>query len=103
MKIDKSFIDTVGLVSATSAVTPHIIDIAKSLNLYIVAEGIERQEQADYLLARGVQYGQGWLYSKALPAPEFIAFYNDSKRVHGAGPTVIRRDIPEVPPAVGGD
>ena len=103
LKIDKSFIDTVGLVSATSAVTPHIIDIAKSLNLYIVAEGIERQEQADYLLARGVQYGQGWLYSKALPAPEFIAFYNDSKRVHGAGPTVIRRDIPEVPPAVGGD
>ncbi|MGF6172341.1 EAL domain-containing protein [Ensifer sp. 4252] len=103
LKIDKSFIDTVGLVSATSAVTPHIIDIAKSLNLYIVAEGIERQEQADYLLARGVQYGQGWLYSKALPAPEFIAFYKDSRRVHGAGPTVIRRDIPEAPPAVGGD
>lgn len=103
LKIDKSFIDTVGLVSATSAVTPHIIDIAKSLNLYIVAEGIERQEQADYLLERGVHYGQGWLYSKALPAQEFIAFYNESKRVHGTGPTVIRRDFNEVPPGVGGD
>lgn len=103
LKIDKSFIDTVGLVSATSAVTPHIIDIAKSLNLYIVAEGIERQEQADYLLERGVHYGQGWLYSKALPAQEFIAFYNESKRVHGTGPTVIRRDFNEVPPGVGDD
>ncbi|NRP18208.1 putative cyclic-di-GMP phosphodiesterase YlaB [Ensifer adhaerens] len=103
LKIDKSFIDTVGLVSATSAVTPHIIDIAKSLNLYIVAEGIERQEQADYLLERGVHYGQGWLYSKALPAQEFIAFYNESKRVHGTGPTVIRRNFNEVPPGVGGD
>ncbi len=102
LKIDKSFIDTVGLVSATSAVTPHIIDIAKSLNLYIVAEGIERQEQADYLIERGVHYGQGWLYSKALPAQEFIAFYNESKRVHGTGPTVIRRDFNEVPPVVGG-
>ena len=101
LKIDKSFIDTVGLVSATSAVTPHIIDIAKSLDLYIVAEGIERQEQADYLLARGVQYGQGWLYSKALPAPDFIAFYSNSKRVRGAGPSVIRRDISGTPAADG--
>ncbi|OOG66941.1 hypothetical protein B0E45_24280 [Sinorhizobium sp. A49] len=101
LKIDKSFIDTVGLASATSAVTPHIIDIAKSLNLYIVAEGIERQEQADYLLERGVHYGQGWLYSKALPAQEFIAFYNESKRVHGTGPAVIRRDFDAMPPAVG--
>lgn len=99
LKIDKSFIDTVGLVSATSAVTPHIIDIAKSLNLYIVAEGIERQEQADYLHARGVHYGQGWLYSKALPAPEFLAFYNESKRMRGAGPAVIRREIAGAPGA----
>lgn len=93
LKIDKSFIDTVGTDSATSSITPHIIDIAKSLDLYIVAEGIEHQEQADYLLARGVQYGQGWLFSKALPVAEFVAFYEDSKRRHGAGPTVIRREI----------
>lgn len=93
LKIDKSFIDTIGTDSATSSITPHIIDIAKSLDLYIVAEGIERQEQADYLIERGVQYGQGWLFSKALPAAEFIAFYNDSKRRLGAGPAVIRREI----------
>ncbi len=93
LKIDKSFIDTIGTDSATSSITPHIIDIAKSLDLHVVAEGIERQEQADYLIERGVQYGQGWLFSKALPAAEFIAFYNNSKRQRGAGPAVIRREI----------
>lgn len=75
LKIDKSFIDTIGTDSVSSNVTPHIIDMAKTLQLKIVAEGIETQEQADYLLAREVEYGQGWLYSKALPAADFIPFF----------------------------
>jgi sensor c-di-GMP phosphodiesterase-like protein len=82
LKIDKSFIDTICTDSATSSVTPHIIDMAKTLQLKIVAEGIETRAQADYLLERSVEYGQGWLYSRALPAPEFIAFH----RRNGAQP-----------------
>lgn len=75
LKIDKSFIDTIGTDAATCAVTPHIIDMAKALDLRIIAEGIENKFQADYLLARNVDFGQGWFYSKALPADEFIAYY----------------------------
>ncbi|RXZ36126.1 EAL domain-containing protein [Oxalobacteraceae bacterium CAVE-383] len=86
LKIDKSFIDTICTDSATSSVTPHIIAMAKSLGLKIVAEGIESQEQADYLLARDVEYGQGWLFSKALPAGDFITFHRDS----------LLRDAPEI-------
>jgi sensor c-di-GMP phosphodiesterase-like protein len=74
LKIDKSFIDTIGKVTATSSVTPHIIDMAKTLNFVIVAEGIETQEQLDYLRARDVDLGQGWLFAKAMPADEFIAY-----------------------------
>ncbi|MFQ0813130.1 diguanylate phosphodiesterase [Brucella anthropi] len=91
LKIDKSFITTLGTDSPTSPIASHIIGMAKSLDLIIVAEGIERQEQADYLLRHGVQFGQGWLYSPPLPAPEFIEFYKARKATRGSGPAVIRK------------
>ncbi|SMF69910.1 sensor c-di-GMP phosphodiesterase, contains CSS-motif sensor and EAL domain [Xaviernesmea oryzae] len=79
LKIDKSFIDTIGRNSATSSVTSHIIEMAKTLDLHIVAEGVETEEQADYLKARDVNFGQGWLFSKPLPAPDFIRYYRNAK------------------------
>jgi len=94
LKIDKSFIDTIDTDSATSSVTPHIINMAQTLKLKIIAEGIETRAQADYLLARGVDYGQGWLFSKALPAREFIAFYNRNKSEAPAQPQPVLQPTP---------
>lgn len=90
LKIDKSFVDTIGRNTATSTVTLHIIGMARELGLFSVAEGIETEEQAAYLREHGVDFGQGWLFSRPLPAEKFIAFQRHNKSAYGAAPEVIQ-------------
>jgi len=79
IKIDQIFINTIGTNAPTSSVTSHIIAMAKTLQLKIFAEGIETQGQADYLRHLKVEYGQGWLFSTAIPLGEFISYYQKNR------------------------
>lgn len=74
LKIDKSFIDPLATHGASHLVAEHIIGMAQSLRLKVIAEGVETLEQVNWLLKRGVQFCQGWYFAKALPPQAFIAW-----------------------------
>jgi EAL domain-containing protein (putative c-di-GMP-specific phosphodiesterase class I) len=67
LKIDRSFVHDVTSNADSAAVTDAIIALAKSLQLKITAEGVETQEQLEYLKKRGCQEGQGFYFG--IPAP----------------------------------
>ncbi len=77
LKIDASFVKRIGQDHVSSGLLDTIVDLGKRLEVTLVAEGIETEPQLAYLIEQGVQLGQGWLFSKAVPAGEFIAFLNN--------------------------
>lgn len=70
LKIDKSFIDGLPDSVDDQCIAQSIIGLAEGMNLDIVAEGVERKEQADWLIAKDCDYLQGYLYSKPISFSE---------------------------------
>ncbi|SEA26312.1 EAL domain-containing response regulator [Nitrosospira multiformis] len=70
LKIDRSFIQEITTNSADAAITTAIIDMAHSLHVRVVAEGVETAEQFDFLKGRGCDEVQGFYLSPPLPANE---------------------------------
>lgn len=74
IKIDKAFTRTIDTESVAAVLLPHIMTIAKSLNLDVIVEGVEIPRQADYFLpGRQKIYGQGWLFGRPMTAEAFLS------------------------------
>lgn len=71
LKIDKGFVQDIINDPNDAAITAAIIGLAQNLKLNIVAEGVETTEQADFLLRRGCNTMQGYLFAKPMPQREF--------------------------------
>ena len=74
LKIDRLFIDNIALNLSDLGLCEAIIAMAHKLDLKVIAQGIETAEQRDLLIGVGCDYGQGYFFSKPLPAIDFEAF-----------------------------
>jgi EAL domain-containing protein (putative c-di-GMP-specific phosphodiesterase class I) len=72
IKIDRSFVMKITQDLKTQAIVETLLFLAKSLNINVISEGIENQDEMNWLKNKGSHYGQGWLFSKALPKNELL-------------------------------
>ena len=72
LKIDKSFVQDLPHDSSDAALVETILSVARHLQLHVVAEGVETQEQADFLTARAQLTLQGYLFSRPEPAADWL-------------------------------
>lgn len=75
LKLDRYFLVSAAHSKRHAEIIQFIIQLAQSLDLHILAEGVETQEQANYLLSSGCTFAQGYLYGKPMPAEEFLQKY----------------------------
>ncbi len=74
LKIDRSFVRHMLIDKIDAAIANMVVALAQTLDLEVVAEGVETQEQWDVLAKSGCHYGQGYFFSRPLPLDRFEQF-----------------------------
>lgn len=82
LKIDKTFVDNICDDPGDMAIAEAVINLGHSLDLVVIAEGVESELQADALLKMGCDEFQGYLFSKPLPPDEFLEWVS-AQRING--------------------
>ncbi len=80
IKIDRAFVGALGQDEGDRAMVVTILNLARILNLNIVAEGVETAEQRQFLMDHGCRIFQGYYYSEPLAAPQFEAYYRNRRQ-----------------------
>ncbi|HEY9729177.1 MAG TPA: bifunctional diguanylate cyclase/phosphodiesterase, partial [Chroococcales cyanobacterium] len=81
LKIDRCFIQDITNNPHNAAITKAIIEMAKSLNLKLIAEGVETPEELSFICRQDCDAMQGYLFSRPLPTPEFSQLLKARKRL----------------------
>ncbi len=72
LKIDRSFVNELSSDANVAAIARTVIVLARSLNLDVLAEGVETIEQAEWLRREGCDWAQGWYYGRPMPPEDFV-------------------------------
>jgi diguanylate cyclase (GGDEF)-like protein/PAS domain S-box-containing protein len=81
LKIDKSFVQDVMKEEDDASLVKAIINMAHSLDLRVIAEGVEEEAQTHFLKEQGCDFSQGYFYSRPLPSEEFDRWLASNHRV----------------------
>ena len=84
IKIDKSFVQDLLDDDDDATIVRAIIQLGKSLGMQVIAEGVETAEQEAYIISEGCHEGQGYHYSKPLPARELGLYLRQAQRSNAA-------------------
>ncbi len=86
LKIDQSFVRDITTDGDDAAIVGAIVAMARSLKLRVIAEGVETAEQLDFLRGLDCDEYQGYLFSKPIPAADFVRLLDLSPVVRNAAP-----------------
>ncbi|OYD73393.1 UNVERIFIED_ORG: diguanylate cyclase/phosphodiesterase with PAS/PAC sensor(s) [Burkholderia sp. CF145] len=81
IKLDRSFVSSINADRKSQALVRSMVAVAQALQLKVVAEGIETEPEELFMKGLGVEYVQGFLYGKPMPAAEFERWLHDRQKI----------------------
>jgi EAL domain-containing protein (putative c-di-GMP-specific phosphodiesterase class I) len=95
IKVDKLFVDAIGTERHSTAIISSLVELARSMRMDIVAEGVESFEQVAYLRDQGIRLAQGYVFAPPLPGGSFLQLLEATDPV--AAPAENRAAAPASP------
>ena len=80
IKIDKMFIDAIGTERYSQTIIETLVELSRTMNMEVIAEGVESVEQVEYLRLKGVTEAQGYVFAPPLPASSYLTLVEAMER-----------------------